>query len=204
MSLAAETQWAYSLELATPPTVEPVGIEEARAQCEYFHNDSDLRILRLIRTARQLCETYLDRQFCTATWRLRADCFPWATETNPHGSLLLPKPPLISVTSIVYLDANGSSTTLSASDYTVQAPTRAQGKVHLDYGISWPSTLSQPNAVTVLYQAGYGAAVAVPDSIKDAILSLVAFLNEHRGDDAAEIPQFIKSLLDAQSWGTGL
>ena len=204
MSITGQQPWTYSLELATPPTVEPVNIEEARAQCELYHNESDPRLLRLIRTARRLCETYLDRQFCTATWRLKSDSFPWPTPTNPRGSFLLPKPPLLSVTSISYLDSTGSSTTLSASAYEVETPTRGQGKVHVDYGTLWPTTIDHPGSVTVLYQAGYGAASAVPETIRDAMLALVAHLNEHRGDDAAEIPHFIARLLDAESWGSTL
>lgn len=197
-------KWRYSLELVTGPTEEPVSIDEARAQCEVFHNDSDLRLLRLIRTARRMAETYMDRQLCTASWRLRADSFPFCTETNPFGSIYLPRPKLSAVTSVTYADADGTSTTFSSANYIVETPTRGQGRINLVYGVSWPSTQVQPNAVTILYDAGYGGASAVPEPIKDGILGLVDFLNEQRGDETADIPKYIKNLFDSESWGSGL
>lgn len=193
MLTASNTEWDYSLT-TTGPAAEPVSIEEARNHCRIYLNDDDDKIAGWVKSAREYCESYLDRQFITATWVLKASEFP-------QGTMLLPKPPLISVTSIVYLDTAGSTQTLSASNYTVETPSKQPGKVHLAYGQIWPSVYAQANAITVTYVAGYGAATAVPQAIKQAIYLLVADANENR-EPSTQVLDSVHRLLDSQSWGS--
>lgn len=197
-------QWSHNLTLSVAPTFTPVSTADARAQCRVDINDDDTLLERKIRAAAAKLESVLDRQFCQATWLAKASSFPVYSDTNPFASLFLPRPPLASVTSIVYLDANGSSQTFSASDYTVETPTRGQGAVHLDYGVIWPSVISHPNAVTVTFVAGYASQAAVPDAIKEAILALVDHQYWNRGEEDKPIPDFITNMAYAESWGSEL
>jgi len=125
----------------------------------------------LIISARQWAEEFTRRAFTTRTCTLRLDRFP--------AEIILPRPPLSSVTSITYVDVNGDSQTLDSSAYqvvTYEEPAR----IVTAYGESWPSTRSVPEAVTVTYVAGYGDASAVPDTIKNALKLLVSHWFERR------------------------
>jgi uncharacterized phiE125 gp8 family phage protein len=200
----ASCAWPYRLTLSSSPSLEPVTIAEARAQCRVEINDDDTLLSNKIVAARQRCESILDRQFVTATWIARSNQFPVNSERNPYGSLFLPRPPLISITSITYTDSNGSSQTFASSTYTVETSTRGQGAVHLDYSQVWPSVQPHPQSVAVTFVAGYGAPSTVPLAIKEGILAWVCHLYENRGDDNLEMPGFVRDILAAESWGSDL
>jgi len=202
VSYASTNEWPYSLALTTAATVEPVSLNEVRDQCRISVADDDAVLLSMIRRARRKCEKYLERQFCTATWTLTANGFPCASDTNPFASIPMPKPPLVSAT-ISYMDVNGASQTFAASNYSLEKPTDHQGKIHLAYGSIWPTVQSHPTAVTIPFVAGYGAAAAVPETIKEAIAALACYLYENRGDEETKLPEFITWMLDSESWGTG-
>jgi uncharacterized phiE125 gp8 family phage protein len=115
-------------------------------------------------------------------------------------------PPLISVSSINYVDANGVTPTLwAATKYIVDAPEgdhAQRGRITLAYGETWPVTRDIANAVTVQFIAGYGAAAAVPQGIKQAMLLMIGHWYEHResvnvGNIVNEMPQSAMALL----WG---
>ena len=73
-------------------------------------------------------------------------------------------------------------------------------RVVLAYGKSWPSTSLRPaNGVCVTFSAGYGAAAAVPQKIKQAILLLLSHYFEHReavtDKPMSTVPMAVESLL---------
>lgn len=177
--------------LVTDATTEPLTVEEARTHLRVTDDTEDEYIERLITTARTYCERETDRAFLTSTWRMTLDWFPAVIHVR--------KPPLISVTSITYYDTTGTSQTLSASNYTVDA-THEPGRITPAYGLTWPSTQSRVGAVTVNYTAGYGAAAsAVPMPIKQAMLLLVGYWFNQRESAAQgasnEVPFAVNSLL---------
>lgn len=186
--------WDYDLTLSSAPATEPVTVNDARKHCRIFTNDEDGMIEGWIVAARRYCESYLDRQLVSATWLLKFSEFPEV--------IYVPRPPLVSVTSISYVDTAGAAQTLSASAYEVKTPTKAQGRIELADGYSWPSIRS----ATVTYVAGYGSASAVPQTIKHAIYMLVAGWCEHRegilqGSISKELEFGVCALLDCESWG---
>lgn len=94
----------------------------------------------------------------------------------PCGLIELPCPPVVSLTSIAYLDAVGVERTVDVSGVTLD---KLSGTLRLNSGY-WPSTLDQAGAVRIRYVAGYnGTAVAsggtgtLPASVKQAIRFLV-------------------------------
>lgn len=199
-------EWSYRLQQTSAPTTYPVTLDEVRAQCDIDVGDEDAALLRRIKMATRWCEGYLDRQFITSTWVLTTDRFPPATRGNPYGSIELPKPPLISVTSLQYLDTSGATQTWAASgNYTVETPTRQRGMIHRAYAITWPILQLHPASLTITFVAGYGAASAVPDTIREAILMLISERVEipDAGTDSARQPALygIRELLDMESWG---
>jgi uncharacterized phiE125 gp8 family phage protein len=190
----------YGLAIATAPTAEPITLQEAKKQCDLAdavtHNDAEL--MSKIVAARQFVERTLNRQLVTATWDLKLDRFPFQNEP-----MLMPLAPLASVTSITYLDAAGDSQTWSSSNYRVST-SREPGRIVPAFGQTYPTTRHTIDAVTVRFVAGYGAATAVPQGIKDAMLLLVRHWFENKspvGDVGDEIAFSLKALLTAYSYG---
>lgn len=132
-----------------------------------------------IETATKESEDYCGRTFMTDTIELVLDGF-FDADYVRGGCILLPRPPIVSVSSIQYLDENGASQTWDASNY--QLDTKSEpGRIMPKDGQSFPSTQANTlNSVTITYQAGYGAAVDVPERIKTAIKHYAAHLFESR------------------------
>lgn len=176
------------------PASEPLTTAEAKAHLRVTHTDDDTYIDVLIKAVRQAAENILGRSLITQTWEKTLDEFPDAIE--------LAYPPVIAVSSIVYLEAAaGVSTALSAASYVVDTKA-GPGWVVPAYGYTWPDTYETINAVTVTYTAGYGAASDVPEAIKQWLLIRIGSLYEYREDVALvtrgkidPLP-FIDSLLD--------
>lgn len=154
------------LSLVTAPTVEPVTLAEARLHLKSDDSATtdDTLITALITAARELAENETRRALITQTWKLTLDEFP------AEGLIYVPRPNLISVTSITYIDDDGVSQTLASDQYTVVTDT-LPGEIHVAYDVDWPTTRAVPAAVTVNFTCGYGAtAAAVPGPIKAAML----------------------------------
>jgi len=175
----------------TAPTTEPVTTAEAKAHLRVTFTDDDTYIDGLVASARAWCETYTGRQFVTATWTWKLDEFP--------SVFSVPRPSLVSVTSIVYIDENGASQTLATSVYDVDT-TSKPGRVALAYNQTWPDIRGDIDSVSVVFVAGYGAESSVPDAIKSAILLLVGHWYANRedvviGTIAGQLPNGAKALL---------
>ena len=158
--------------LITPASFDPVSLEELKQQCRVDHDDEDTLIARLGAVATRHVEARTRRALLTQTWRLTLDAFPCDT-------IYIPRPPLIAVSSITYLDGAGDSQTLATADYRVDA-SRHPGRITPAYGEYWPTTLCTTNAVTITHTAGYGAAGDVPEDLRHAILLLAAHWHANR------------------------
>lgn len=185
----------FALELVTAPAVEPVTVEEAkthlRVDSEDFENDY---IETLITTARQEAENFLRRALITQTWRLSLDGWPART-------LVLPIPPLQSVSTVKYLDTSGTLRTLTAdTDYVVDAAS-TPARIYPAYAQTWPTVRAIEKSVQVEFVAGYGdAASDVPQAIRHAILLIIRDYYDFRGSTiagagVAELPRAAESLL---------
>jgi uncharacterized phiE125 gp8 family phage protein len=156
-----------ALIIISPPSTEPITVAEAKAspslRVAVATDDTDIGTL--ITTARMQVEDYTNHALITQTWELVLDGFP-------SGGIVLPLPPLQSVTSIKYIDTDGTQQTLSSSLYDLDSDTEP-GMVAPAYGESWPSTRDEINAVRVRYVAGFGAASDVPEDIKTCIKFIV-------------------------------
>jgi uncharacterized phiE125 gp8 family phage protein len=200
------------LKIAIAPIEEPVTLAEAQLHLRVDHNDELDLINSLLRTARDFCERFTNRQFVTATYDLTIDRFPtqsfWSSMSKAYvwesGDIILPKPPLQSVTSITYVDGSGMSQTLSATVYEVDTGLQP-GAIRLKYDQMWPSIRDQKNAITIKFKAGYGPKESVPETIKAAIKLMLGHLYENREAtllanrslEISELPFGISSLL----WG---
>lgn len=189
----------FGLVEVTPPATEPVTSTEAKAHLAVTHSDDDTMITRLIIAARRACESICRRSFITTAWKYTMERWPVCN----GGRIVLPRPSLIAVSGITYLDTTGTRQTLSSELYVVSTA-REPAVVIPAYGTTWPAAREFMDSVQVSYTAGYGAtAASVPDDIRAAILLMVGHLYAHRGDENQEPPAAVRNLLAPYSvyWG---
>ena len=193
----------FRLNLVTAPATEPVTLAEVKAHLKIDGTDEDTLLTTLITVARQAVEDYTGRALITQTWQVFYDRFPDVYYDNcrisesgdrPYNyyqdygkarQIDIKKPPLLSITHIKTYANDDTATIFSASSYQVStysgvAPT--YGRVTLKDGVSFPYFTRNSDGIEIQFVAGYGAASDVPDQLKQAILTLIAFIYENRGD----------------------
>lgn len=177
--------------LTTPPTTPLLTADEAKAQCRFDEDAEDTHFVSLIARATRHCEEICKRAFITQTWTLTMD---WWQDRRywSCGAIYVPRPSLIAVTSISYVDDNGTTQTLASDQYRVDAASQP-GRIEPAYGVTWPTTRRVIGAVTIVHTAGYGAASAVPEDIKHAVVMMAAVMHRHRED--YETPRAVMDLL---------
>lgn len=179
--------------LVTAPTSEPVTLTEMKSQMNVVISDDDTYISDLISAARDHIETVAEVSLFTETFRVTLDGF-WGGKP-----LLLERPPLQSITSIVYDDADDVEQTLASSYYVVDTDSEP-GTVYLAEDQSWPTTRGKPRAVRVTYVAGWSTTALIPPRTKHLVKMLVAHWYENRepvviGGSPKELPFSIRSLI---------
>ena len=199
-----------TLKLQTAPAELPLSLAETKAHLRVDDTSSDDLISRLIGAAVSHvdgAEGWLGRALISQTWELALDAFP----TTEKREIVVPLPPLQSITSITYVDTNGATQTLSTDVYDLVGDGGKQpARIVEAHGETWPSTRSQREAVTVRFVAGYGdTASDVPEAIRHGLLLMIGHLYEHREDviagvSVAEVPMASQWLLmPFRVWGFG-
>lgn len=190
------------LELVTGPTLLPVTVEQVKQQARIDVDAENAFIKELIERAVEYCQNEIlgNRQFLTATWDQPLTSWPC-------GNMTLPRPPLQSVTSITYYDADGDSQTLATTYYEVRKPWKLPGYIHRAPNQTWPTLQSDREfPITVRFVAGFASASSVPADWKHAVLLLVSHWFEHReavsDTEKYTVPLGIESLLANAGWGS--
>jgi len=191
-----------SLIVKTAPLKEPISMLEAHEHLRIDIDDDDGLIMGYIKAAREYCEGFQNRTFINTVYELWLDSFPCAEDERFYyrKEIELPRPPLVSVTSVEYYDTANVKYTMTASDYFAAVKSEP-AVVSLAYGKTWPSiTLRPKEAVCVTYTAGYGTAVAaVPQRVRQAMLLIIGHLYEHReavtDKPLTDVPLAVESLL---------
>lgn len=185
--------WDYGVrwytDLITSPDSDDLVVTLAYVRDQHLRitngTAEDTRITQAIKAATGQAEHFMQRALLPQTWALVLDRFPcW--------EMLIPRPPLMEVTSIVYVDDDGVEQTRAASLYHVVrqvGPKARRSTIEPVYGETWPSTRRQRDAVTVTYRAGYvetvGASpevVNVPEEIKEGIAMRASEFYKQRSD----------------------
>ena len=124
------------------------------------------------------------------------------------SEMVLPRPPVRSITQITYIDENGDGQTLASSVYQTALKGETDHRITTDVDQSWPSTQAGAyNAVTVRYVAGWSLpsdspqTYPVPEPIRHAILISIAEMYENReeaviGAAVSRLPNTAENLLD--------
>jgi uncharacterized phiE125 gp8 family phage protein len=178
-----------SLQLVSPPALEPVTLDEAKAHLKIDTTDDDALIGTLITGARARAEWHTGRAFITQSWTFALDAWPCGEPVE------IPLPPLQAVASITTYALNDAATVLDPSLYQVDAAS-SPARIALKQGATLPVNLRAMNAIVIAFTAGYGDAESdVPAQIRDAILELVANAYANRGDTSGELPLDALALL---------
>ena len=158
-----------SITLITPPVVEPVTLEEAKAWLKLDLGDEDAILTRLITTARQMVEHYTSRALVAQTWRLviaRPSALPF---------VWLPKAPARTLVAASLQAQGGAQTALDLSLFKLECDSEPPRLV-------WGSIGDGSGMLSVDVVFGYGeGADNVPAALKQAVLVLVAQAYEQRG-----------------------
>lgn len=167
----------YILDLVTAPVGS---IVDGTEMAEYLRRDSpeELRLIQQnLAGATDYVQQVSGKQLLTATYDVS-----WCRFPGCNGELVLPRLPASSVTSVSYVDQNGTTQVLSASSYTVN-----NGSDHVSayvipaHNANWPSTRGHDRDVTVRFVCGFGTKQQVPDTYKIQVCMLAAHWFENRG-----------------------
>lgn len=139
------------------------------------------------------CEDMCRRALVNQTFVGKLDCF--------DNEIVLPRSPLVSVTSIVYRDTDGNPQTLAADTYDVDTMSEP-GRILLAYDKSWPTLRAHPQQVTITWVSGYGGnSTTVPTNLRQGLLLLVGHWYDQRatvnvGNIVNDIPWTTKLLFE--------
>ena len=190
------TPWAGGDDLVT--------LDEAKAHLRVTHTlagagaalatAENALITRLIRASRLRVEDLTNRSLLASQWKMTLPRFPRGSQP-----IRVPRPPLVSITSVAYVDSDGNAQTLDegADGYVVDSSREpAQLFPGIDAG-GWPSTQRDTaDAVVVTFQAGYADAESVPADLVAAALQLLGGMYEHREPQAgADIERAIRYMI---------
>lgn len=177
-------------KLITPPTVLAVTLAQAKENLRVDSPDMDALITLWIEGIVSSLEHEIGQRLMSQTWRVTLDEFP--DEINlPH--------PVISITSVTYLDEDDVEQTLAPAAYRLNAKAYATTITPIN-GTVWPATSLERGAVTIECVCGHGATAA--DTPKNAQLYILAKLVEQfdpatRTERDTVQSAFVERLLDA-------
>lgn len=187
-----------TLAVVTPATTPVVSAEEIREHVRQLAGVDAAKLARLVKAATFACERIAGRTFVATQYEKRFDAWPGGTW------LELPRPPLVSVDSVKYVDDEGTVQTLASSVYAVRAGLFHAG-VRLAFNQSWPTARAEPDAIRVTFTAGYGTTgESVPEHYRAAVELLAGHLYENReatlvGTSIVEVPLGVAELLALDS-----
>lgn len=172
------------------PAAAAITLDELREQLR-LPDTSDAMLLIYLAAAQEYAQHATQRAIGAQTLELALPAFP-------SGPIDLPLSPVTSITSIVYVDAQGATQTLSGSAYSLNDYELVHSVQPLG---DWPATRADtPLAVKVRYVAG-----SLPPAVKSALLLIVAHLDANREsttlDALKELPLGVNAMLDTvRNW----
>lgn len=189
------------ITVVVPPASEPVGLDEARAQCRVTTDTEDGLIAGYILAARKFAEGFTRRRFVTqtldCTFGSNGDWWSWPRVVGERGYLRsridLPVSPVQSVTSVTYIDQSGNAQVLPTDQYV----TRLDSPIpFIDpaYQVTWPTVRRQSASITVRVVAGWDAS-SFPEDLRLTLLMITSVYYDNRGVIPADMQSALESML---------
>jgi uncharacterized phiE125 gp8 family phage protein len=157
------------------PAAEPVSLAEAKSHLRITHADDDAYIDKLIIAARRAVEDRSGLKCVTQNWSLFLDCWP------DDGVISLGMSPVSAVTDVKLYGEDDTPSTVDPAHYFLDVASEP-ARLALRYGRARPQPGRRLNGVEVRMVVGFGAAAAVPQDLKQAILLTVAHWFDRRGE----------------------
>jgi len=183
-----------SLTLVSPPAVEPITLDQAKARLRISDDSQNTHILHLIRAARERVELETGRALITQSWLERRD------QWDEGGRILafatrfrLLKPPLISIESITTYDASDTPSIWDPAAYFIDTMSEP-GRISLKPDSAFPIPGRKIAGLEIRFTCGYGPAASdIPASLIEAVGQMV----EATATDGVEtvLPKSVQSLL---------
>jgi uncharacterized phiE125 gp8 family phage protein len=176
-------------KVTTAPTVEPITVVQLKEFARIDGNIEDDLLTNIIKVSRQMVEDYTNRALISQTIELSMDYWP-------NEVLELPRPPLISITSVQTLDESNVATTYDSGNYFT-ITNCDPGKLVIKNSVSFPYNSSRYYAgYKVTYTAGYGStATYIPQQLKEACKLWATVIYENRTQSSDPTP-LVKGLLE--------
>lgn len=166
----------------------------------------DDKVTRLIRTSYRQAERATQRALIPQTKALVMSRFPPGA-----GVIVVPRPPLLSIEEIAYVDPDGVEQTLigSPEEYNVRTPAgphAVHGTIWPLYDATWPETRTQPDAVVITFRCGYAlagspAVADIPEDILDGRLLMIGELYKQRSESVHAFNQNPAIIRARDLWG---
>lgn len=185
-------------QFADSPTCSVMTLAEAKLHLRVDFDTDDELILGLIEAATLQAEAYCGAAFCARDYLMTLGAFPglgsgsfgpdrdgeefkprWGSTGRPArytSAIYLPVHPLLSVSSIQYLDTDNVLQTFDAASYVV-VTTGVPPFVVPVSTVCWPAVYSHPEAVRISFRAGFAT---IPQNIVAAVKLYLGHLYEHR------------------------
>lgn len=173
-----------SIVLLTDATTEVLTLAEIKTFLRIDGNDFDNILTPFIKVSRQIGENIAGREFVEKEFKLYLDTFPQCNGIEVKRSKLK------SITSIQYYDIDNTLQTLSSNDYYF-TDDQYYSSIYIKKDKQFPSTYDRKQAVIITFKADYPNR---PEAIKQACLSVCAYLYENSGDCVIENNSLFKSL----------
>lgn len=167
-----------ALKIKTPPSLEPVTLEETKKLLRIDDSNDDSLISSMITAIRRQAEEWTRRSFVAQAWTL------WLDEINIGNKALdgkervieIPRPPLRSVVFVKTYNAENAPSVFDASRYFVDASS-SPARIALNEKNFWPRPLRKINSVEIEFISGYGpGARDVPEGIRQGMLQWIKLL----------------------------
>lgn len=179
----------------TGATSAVITAAEFKTHARVYHTQDDIYIATLILVATQCIEHETRRALISREFAMQLQGFP------ADGEIILPRSPLLTVTSVTYLDSAGAMQVLASSNYHTYS-VNGVGRVVLKSTASWPTTQGTGALdVWVNFTAGYGGtSESVPVALKHAVLLWATHWYDNRtsvnvGNIVTELPMTVQRLI---------
>lgn len=173
------------------PAVPPVPLADAKAHLRVTHDGEDTLIAELIDAAARFIADDTGIALIDQVWRL-------SLSDMPTAPVALPRHPVAAIVAVTAYDQGGDPAVLEGSAYRLDTMRRPATLTFEPGSLSASMT-----GIEIDFRAGFGpAGPDVPDTLRRAILTLVAHWYEFRGsygpgDQPVSVPVAFSRLMRA-------
>jgi uncharacterized phiE125 gp8 family phage protein len=171
--------------VSVPPAIEPITADDVKLYARIDGSSEDDIIELFISAVREATEKYLGRALIEQTMIASLDYFSkaemGAVAYTGDDTIFLPRPPLISVTSLSVLDEEDVETIYDSDKYYVRADVEP-GQLIIKYENTPPLNYERfRGGYKIVFQAGYGdEATDVPAAIRLGMIMWASDIYENR------------------------